>query len=78
MPMPEEMQRRIDMEEIHYQPARQSTWCGAKYRAADRAKAGTEKPFAILRVKSTTDVSKVSCLDCLAGIRRALPGIKET
>jgi hypothetical protein len=73
MPMPEEMQRRIDMEEIHYQPARQSTWCGAKYRAADRAKAGTEKPFAILRVKS-----KVSCLDCLAGIRRALPGIKET
>lgn len=63
-----EIQLKQDLSCAHYRPASKSTW----YHAMKRAIARDDKSW--LNVKCTTDVSKVTCPDCLNRIRQAITG----
>ena len=61
-----------DMTRRHYQPAGKSAVCGAKSRAVDAEAAGETERFAILRVPTTSDVTKVECPHCREWLRRVI------
>lgn len=63
-----DVQLKQDMVCTHYQPASKSTWCGAMRRALDRGLKEWRD------IRTTTNVSKVTCPDCLRLIREAVTG----
>lgn len=64
-----EQSHEADMGTTHYQPAAQTTVCGAVARVFARIDDKTEKDkHATMKVKRSSDVRKVSCPLCRAWV----------
>lgn len=55
-----------DLSVIHYRPATRAAWCGATIRALAR----DDGTLVEVARAATTDISKVTCADCLERVIR--------